>query len=163
MSNTRGSSLWRYETFLAVLKIALSEKLFWSCLTVNALIDPSNIEDCNPLKSSNNAPQKVIMKLSKRKDVYHVLKAKSSFKNADVTVNGIPPNITVFVNQSICSYCKFLWSKYKKLWLNKVIESIWVSEDSYRITLKHDSVKIITHIEHLKCLVSWACNLGRKC
>ena len=103
------------------------------------------------------------MKLSKRKDVYHVLKAKSSFKNADVTVNGIPPNITVFVNQSICSYCKFLWSKYKKLWLNKVIESIWVSEDSYRITLKHDSVKIITHIEHLKCLVSWACNLGRKC
>ena len=50
-----------------------------------------------------------------------VLKAKSSFKNADVTKNGIPLNTPIFVNQSLYSYYKFLWWKCKKLWLNKVI------------------------------------------
>ena len=81
---------------------------------VDVLIDPSNV-DCHRLKSRNNAPQKVFIKLSKRNDVYLVLKVKSSFENADVTENGIPPNTPIFVNQSLCSYYKFLWSKSKKL------------------------------------------------
>ena len=85
---------------------------------VNVLIDTSNIEDCHRLKSNNNAPQKVIIKLSKRKDVYRILKAKSSFKDPDVTENGIPPNTPIIVNQSLCSYYKFLWSKCNKPWLN---------------------------------------------
>ena len=91
--------------------------------------------------------------MSKRKDIYSVLKAKSSFKNADVTKkNGISLNISIFVNQSLCSYYKFLWSKCKKLWLNKVVESFWVSKGSCRIRLIDNSVKIITHIEDLKSL-----------
>ena len=40
---------------------------------VNVFIGPSNVENGHRLKSNNNAPQKVIMKLSKRKDVYRVL------------------------------------------------------------------------------------------
>ena len=36
---------------------------------VNVLIYQSNVEDCHRLKSSNNVPQKVIIKLSKSKDV----------------------------------------------------------------------------------------------
>ena len=75
---------------------------------VNVLIDPSNVEDCHRLKSSSNAPQKVIIKLSKRKDVYRILKAKSNFTNANVTENGIPSDIPIFVNQSLCGYYKFL-------------------------------------------------------
>ena len=75
---------------------------------VNVLIDPSNVEDCHRLKSSNSAPQKVIIKLSKRKDVYRILKAKSNFTNANVTENGIPSDIPIFVNQSLCGYYKFL-------------------------------------------------------
>ena len=90
-------------------------KLLRKC---NVLIDPSNVEDCNGLKSINNAFQKVIIKLSKRKDVYRILKAKSSFKDPDVTENGIPPNTPIIVNQSLCSYYKFLWSKCNKPWLN---------------------------------------------
>ena len=65
----------------------------------NVLIDPSNFEDCYHLRSRNNSPQKVIIKPSKQKDVYSALKAKSSFKNADVTENGIPPNTPIYVNQ----------------------------------------------------------------
>ena len=127
---------------------------------VNVLIDPSKVEDCHRLKFNNNAPQKVIMKLSKRKHVYCVLKAKSSFKNAGVTKNGIPPHIC---KSFLCSYYKFLRSKCKKLWVNKVIESFWLSKGSCRSRLINNSVKIITHIDDLKNFVSWACNLGGKC
>ena len=119
---------------------------------VNVHIDPWNIEDCNRLKSRNNAPQKVIIKLSNRKDIYPVLKAKSSFKTADVTEHVTSPSTPIFLNQSLCSYYKFLWSKCKKLWLNKVIETFWVSKGSCRIRLVDNSVKIITHIGDLKNL-----------
>ena len=124
-------------------------KLFWK---VNVKTDPSNVEDCHRLKSRNNAPQKVIIKLSKRKDVHRILKAKSSFKNAYVTENGIPPNTPIFLNQSLCSYDKFLWSKCKKIWLNRVIELFWVPNRSCRMRLVDNSVKIITHIEDIKSL-----------
>ena len=85
--------------------------LFSKC---NAPVDPSNVEDCHRLKSTNNATQKVIMKLAKRKDLYRVLKAKSSLKNVDLNVTGIPPGTPIFVNQSLCRYYKFFWSKCKK-------------------------------------------------
>ena len=123
--------------------------LFAKC---EAPVDPSNVEDCHRLKSTNNTPQKVIVKLSKRKDVYRVLKAKSSLKNADLNETGIPPGTPIFVNQSLCRYHKFLWSKCKKLWLNKVVESFWVSKGSCRIRLLDKSVEVITHIDDLKIL-----------
>ena len=85
--------------------------LFSKC---NAPVNPSNVEDCHRLKSTNNATQKVIMKLAKRKDLYRVLKAKSSLKNVDLNVTGIPPGTPIFVNQSLCRYYKFFWSKCKK-------------------------------------------------
>ena len=94
--------------------------LFSKC---NAPFDPSNVEDCHRLKPTNNAPQKVIMKLAKWKDVCRVLKAKPSLKNVDLNGTVIPPSTPIFVNQSLCRYYKFLWSKCKKLWLNKVFES----------------------------------------
>ena len=143
MNNIWGRNIWRYQAFVAVLKITLLKTLFWRCWVV---------EDCHHLKSNNNALQKVIIKFSKQEDVYCVLKAKSSFKNIDVTENGIPPNTPIFVNQNLYSYCKFLWLKCKKPWLNKVIESYWVSKGSCRIRLIGNSVKIIPHIEDLKSL-----------
>ena len=71
---------------------------------VKVLTDPPKVEDCQCLEPNNNAPQKVIIKFSKQKDVYCVLKAKSSFKNVNVTKNGIPPNTPIFVHQNLCSY-----------------------------------------------------------
>ena len=94
----------------------------------NAPVDPSHVEDCHHLRSTNNTHQKVIMKLSKRKDVYLVLKAKPGLKNVDLNGTGIPPVTPIFVNQSLCKHYKFLWSKCKKLCLNKVVESFWVSK-----------------------------------
>ena len=108
MSNTQGGNVWGYQAFLSNTEDSAPEgtvlKLFHK---VNVFIDPSNIENCYHLRSDNNAPQKVIIKLSKRKHVYHVLKAKSSFKNADITKNEIPLNTPIFVNQSLCGYYSY--------------------------------------------------------
>ena len=87
---------------------ALEETVLNLFSKVMAPADTSNVEDCYRLKLTNNATQKVIMKLSKRKDVYQVLKAKPSLKNADLTGTGIPPGTSIFANQNLCRYYKFL-------------------------------------------------------
>ena len=121
MSNIRNGSVWRHQTFLvASRQVALEEtclELFSKC---NAPVDPSNVEDYHRLK--------VIMKLSKRKDVYRVLNAKPSLKNVDLNGTGIPPGSPIFVSQSLRRYYKFLLSKCKRLWLNNVVESFFSLE-----------------------------------
>ena len=64
------------------------------------------------------------MKLSKWKDVYRVLKAKPSLKNVDLNKTGIPPGTPIFLKP------KFV----QKFYLNKVVESFWVSKDLCRIS-----------------------------
>ena len=109
---------------------ALEETVLGLLSKYYALVDPSNVEDCHRLKSTNNAPQKVIIKLSKQKDMYRVLKAKPSLKNFNLNGTGTPPGTPIFVNQSLCS-----WSKCKRLWLNKVVESFWVPKGLCRMSL----------------------------
>ena len=109
---------------------ALEETVLGLLSKYYALVDPSNVEDCHRLKSTNNAPQKVIIKLSKQKDMYRVLKAKPSLKNVNLNGTGTPPGTPIFVNQSLCS-----WSKCKRLWLNKVVESFWVPKGLCRMSL----------------------------
>ena len=131
---------------------ALEETLLNLFSQCKAPVDPSNVEDCHLLKSTNNAPQKVIVKLWKQKDGYRVLRAKSSLKNVDLNGTWIPPSTLIFVKQSLYRYYTFLWSKCQILWLSKIVESIWVSKGSCRIRLLDKSVKVITHIDDLKIL-----------
>ena len=116
---------------------------------VNVPIGSSNVGDFYCLKSNNKTLQKLTIKFSKGKVV---LEAKSSFKIADFTENGIPRHTTTFLIQSLCSNYKFLWSKFKKLWLKEVTEIFWASKESCWIRLIDNSVKIITNIAELKRL-----------
>ena len=120
----------------------------------NAPVNSSNVEDCHCLKLTNNASQKVIVKLPERKGVYRVSKAKPSLKNADLTGTVLPPDIPIFVNRTLWKYAKFLCSKYKKTRLDKMVESSQVQKRSCRIRLVNKSAKIIGHISDLKILFS---------
>ena len=60
------------------------------------VVVPSNV--CRRLKLTNSAPQKVIVKLSKRKVVYRVLKAKLILKNTVLTGTRIPLGCRILVN-----------------------------------------------------------------
>ena len=77
-------------------------------------MDPANIEPYHRLKSKAR-PTKVIIKLSKRKDVFNILQHKKKLKSVDITKVGLPQGSLVFTNQSLCSYYKYLWFLYKKV------------------------------------------------
>ena len=61
-------------------------KIFNECDTS---VDPANIEACPRLKSKAT-PKKVIIKLSKRKDVFNILQRKKKLKSVDITKVGLP-------------------------------------------------------------------------
>ena len=126
--------------------------LDWAVLNVfdkiDAPVDLQNIEACHRLKSNDNGrSNKVIVKFSKRKDMIRVMN-KKKFLNLDGT--GFPPNTSLFINPSLCSYYKYLWSKCKALWSGELISSFWVSNGSLRIKLGDDTVKSATHKDDLK-------------
>ena len=94
---------------------------------IDAPINLQNIEICRRLKSDDNGrSNKVIVKFSKRKDMVRVMNKKKSLKNADLDSTGLPSSTLLFINPSLCSYYKYLWSKCKALWSGKLISSFWV-------------------------------------
>ena len=96
--------------------------IFHEC---DADIDPVNIEACHRLKS-NHWPKKVIVKLARRKDALKILRGKKKLKASDLSPKGFSPNSIVFINESLCSYYRFLWLQCKILWSKKFIVSFWV-------------------------------------
>ena len=58
----------------------------------------------------------------------------------------------VFVNENLCGYYKLLWSKCKKLFLEKNIASFWVTNGTVKIKLLNDQVRSITHKVDLSVL-----------
>ena len=68
----------------------------------------------------------------------------------DVNDNIIGIDNPVFINDSLCSYYKVLWSKCKKLWSGKYIHAFWVSNGELRLRLTASSrVHIITRSQDL--------------
>ena len=120
---------------------------------IGAPVDPQNIEACDRLKSDDNGrSNKVIFKFSKNKDMVWVMNKKKSLKNANLDGTGLSPSTSLFINSSLCSYYKYLWSTCKGLWSSKLISSFWVSNGSLRIKLGDNTVKSVTHKDDLNAL-----------
>ena len=73
-----------------------------------------------------------------------MLKCFLSKKAKDFLTHGIGID-KVFINKSLCHYCKFLWSKCKTLWSEEQIETFWVSNDQIRI----NQITYITDLQKL--------------
>ena len=114
-------------------------------------ISPDNIEACHRLnKPANN--KKVIIKFSKRKDAQRVKKNKVKLKNKDLSSINLPSSAKIYINESLCGYYRYLWSKCKRLLNNQRINSVWVVNGCLRIKLRNDRVTNITHMEDLEDL-----------
>ena len=88
---------------------------------IDAPVDPQNIEACHRLKSDDNGrSNKVIVKFSKGKDMARLMNKKKSLKNSNRDGTGVLPSTSFFLNPSLCSYYKYLWSKCKSLWSGKL-------------------------------------------
>ena len=76
-------------------------------------VNQDSLESCHPLPSEKK--NKVTVKFSRRKDAESVLRNKNKNKNFSPRSIHIDSN-KVFINESVCRYYKFLWSKCQKLW-----------------------------------------------
>ena len=122
-------------------------KIFNECDTP---VDPANIEACHRLKSKARS-KKVIIKLSKRKDVFNILQRKKKLKSVDITKVGLPQGSLVFINQSRCSYYKYLWSLCKRLHSKKLIHSFWVSNGNVNLKVRENTpVLLVSHVGDLE-------------
>ena len=95
--------------------------------------------------SSKGSSKKVTVKLNRRKDIHRILSNRKKLKNLKPESVQLPGKIKVFINESLCLYCKKLWSKCKSLWSAGHISVFWVRNGSLRIKLSNGSVSIITH------------------
>ena len=94
----------------------------------------------------------MILKLSKRRDAEKVKLNKKNLKNIDHKKIGLPSGTKVLINESLCGYCKLLWSKCKELYLGKKIASFWVTNGTVKIIFLNDQVRSITHEADLSAL-----------
>ena len=105
-------------------------------------IDSWFVEDCHCLSSKGNHKKT------------KVLLNKNNLKNIDLETVNLPSGTIIYINKSLCSCHKKLWSKCKKLWDAKNILSFWTSNGSIRVKLKNEEVSIITHDCDLENLFS---------
>ena len=137
----------------SIEQIDLERTLLNAFDKIDAPVDPQNIEACHRLKFDDNGrSNKVIVKFSKREDMVRIMNKKKSLKNANLDGTGLPPGTSLFINPSLCSCYKYLWSKCKALWSGKLISSFWVSNGSLLIKLGDDTGKSVTHKDDLKAL-----------
>ena len=112
----------------------------------------------------NNINSKLLDLKNKFKDMVRIMNKKESLKNAKLDGTGLPRSTSLFINPSLCSYYKYLWSKCKALWSDKLISSFWVSNGSLGIKLGDDTVKSVSHKDDLKALFpgNLSCWIGNK-
>ena len=76
-------------------------------------VNQGSLQSCHPLPSDKK--NKITVKFSRRKDAESVLRNKNKNKNFNPRSIDIDSN-KVFINESVCRYYKFVWSKCQKLW-----------------------------------------------
>ena len=99
----------------------------------------------------------------KRQNYSQILKTKTWWKRLKKTKNKnknfIPRSIAVdsgkvFINESLWRYCKFLWSKCKKLCTEEWIEAFWVSNHQINLRIEpEEAVLRISHIQDMEKLL----------
>ena len=109
-------------------------------------VNSRDVEACHCRNQKSN-PKKVIIKLSKRKDVVRVINNKKKFKNKKPQNIGLPSGCKICINENLCKYHKCLWWKCKLLQTCDSIQSFWVTNGSIRIKHQNDEVTSVTHIE----------------
>ena len=91
----------------------------------------------------------VIVKLFRREDANKIRLSKKGLKGMNLSPLGI--NSTVYINDSLCTYHKILWSKCRKLFLKKYIHSFWVANGTNKLkTVENWLGYAVTHRNDLR-------------
>ena len=126
----------------------LEEKVLKIFEKVGCPIEGNNIEACHQISKKN---ERIIVKFSRRKDCQNVLNAKKELRKLDMKEIGFLEDNPIFVNQSLCTYYRVLWSKAKCLHSLKRISSFYVSGGTVKIKISENSLPLpITHVNDFK-------------
>ena len=80
-----------------------------------------------------------------------ILQHKKKLKSVDFTNVGLPQGPLVFINQSLCSYKKYLWFLCKSIHSKKLIHCFWVPNGNVSIKVPENSpVLLVTHVSDLE-------------
>ena len=86
-------------------------------------VDKNDIDDCHRLRDK----ERTIVKFLRRKDCKRVLRCKKDLQNVNMSNLDVPDGTKLFINESLCPYCKVLWVIWKKLWNRKRIHSFFTA------------------------------------
>ena len=136
----------------SVSDVNLEEKVLNIFEKVGCPIEGNNIEACHRIsKKKKKKNERIIVKFSRRKDCQNVLNAKKDLRKLDMKEIGFPEDNPIFVNQSLCTYYRVLWSKAKRLHSLKRISSFYVSGGTVKIKISENSLPLpITHVSDFK-------------
>ena len=110
----------------------LEETVFKIVNETGVTVNSRDAEACHPLNQKAK-PKKVIIKLSKSKDVARVMNNKMKLKSMRTQNIGLPFDCKIYINESLCKYCKYLRWKCKLLQTRGSIQSFWMTNGSIRI------------------------------
>ena len=82
---------------------------------------------------------RVIIKFSRRKSCKQVLQVKKDLKDLSMDDLDLTKGRKNFVNQSLCSYSRILWSKSKQLHSMGIIISFFISEGTVKVKITENS------------------------
>ena len=71
------------------------------------MVNSRDVEACHRLNQKANL-KKVIIKLSKRKDVARVMNNKKKLKSMKTQNIGLPSGCKIYISESLCKYYKYL-------------------------------------------------------
>ena len=95
----------------------LEEKVMKLLEKIDVEVHHDHIKACHWIKS--NAGLNIVnIKMSRRKDADKIQKKKKKLESLDLSSIGI--NSGVFINDSLCRYCKDLWAKCKKTMVEQI-------------------------------------------
>ena len=100
-----------------------------------------NAEACHRISSKSD---QVIITFFRRKECQQVLSVKKDLKNLNMVDVGLPENTRLFVNQSLCSYYRVLWSRSKKLLSMGKINNFHISNGTIKIKIQEGTPLSIT-------------------
>ena len=124
----------------------LEHKVLTVFQKVRCELSPRDLEACHRLRKNSDT---VIPKFSLRQDCEQIMSVKKDLKKLKVQDIGLSGNQSIFMNTSLCTYYRMIWSKCKKLHEAGNITSFYTSCDTIKIKITENSSHIaITHTQN---------------
>ena len=113
----------------------LEDKVLTIFKKIGSEVSPRDIEACHRLKKDND---RVIVKFSRRKDCEQIMFIKKDLKHLKMQEFGLPGNLSIFINTSLCPYYRKLWSKCKRLHALGKISNFYIYSGTIKIKISEN-------------------------